>query len=83
MDPGYFIIAILGCADGSASCTPVATVPTHYASEATCAAATGDALAARSDLDFPTLVAECQAIKAPAAARTDEPVKIPAGAVRG
>ena len=27
MGPGYFIIAILGCADGSADCTPVATPP--------------------------------------------------------
>ena len=83
MEPGYFIIAILGCADGSASCTPVATVPTHYASEATCAAATGDALATRSDLDFPTLVAECRAMRAPAAAHNEQPEPIPAGAVRG
>jgi len=83
VEPGYFIIAILGCADGSASCTPVATVPTHFASEATCAAATGDALATRSDLDFPTLVAECRAMRAPAAARSEAPEPIPAGAVRG
>jgi hypothetical protein len=83
LDPGYFIIAILGCADGSTDCTRVATVPTHYSSEATCAAATGDALASRSDLDFPTLVAQCRAMKAPAAARTEEPRTMPAGAVRG
>jgi len=83
MEPGYFIIAILGCADGSTGCTPVATVPTHYASEATCAAATGEALAARTDFDFPTLVAECRAMTAPAAARTEQPQSIPAGSVRG
>ena len=83
MEPGYFIIAILGCADGSAGCTPVATVPTHYSSEATCAAATGDALATRSDLDFPTLVAECRAMRAPSAANNEQPAPIPAGALRG
>ena len=27
MGPGYFVIAILGCADGGAQCTPVATAP--------------------------------------------------------
>src|SRR3712207_5947088 len=31
MDAAYFVIAILGCGDGAAACTPVATVPTHYA----------------------------------------------------
>ena len=47
MGPGFFIIAIMGCADGSANCTPVATVPTHFASEAAWSAATGDALAGK------------------------------------
>ena len=83
MEPGYFIIAIMGCADGSAACTPVATVPTHYASEATCAAATSEALMSRTDLDFPNLVAECRAMKAPAAARIERPEPTPAGAARG
>ena len=83
MEAGYFIIAILGCADGSAACRPVATVPTHYASEATCAAATADALATRTDLDFPTLVAQCRAMRAPAAARTEPLQPIPANAARG
>ena len=44
MGPGFFIIAILGCADGSAACTPVATLPTRYESRAACPAATSDAL---------------------------------------
>ena len=72
MGPGYFIIAILGCADGSVACKPVATVPTHYATEAACSSATGDALARNSDLDFPTLVAECRSAVAPAAAQERE-----------
>ena len=77
----YFIIAIFGCADGSAACTPVATVPTHYASEATCAAATRDALLANSDLDFPSLSAECRPV-ARDAASNDQPLVIPAGAAK-
>ena len=32
MGPGYFVIAILGCADGGSACTPVATLQTRYAS---------------------------------------------------
>ena len=77
----YFIIAIFGCADGSAACTPVVTVPTHYASEADCSAATRDALLANSDLDFPSLSAECRQIVR-GAASTDQPLVIPAGAAR-
>ena len=78
----YFIIAILGCADGSAACTPVATVPTHYASQAACSAATSEALLANSDLDFPRLSAECRQV-VPGSASTDQPHIIPAGAIRG
>ena len=40
MGPGFFVIAILGCADGSAACTPVATMPTRYESRDACQAAT-------------------------------------------
>lgn len=68
MGPGYFIIAILGCADGGSGCAPVATVPTHYTSESACSAAAPDALIDNSDLDFPTLVAECRPITSPTAA---------------
>ena len=77
----YFIIAILGCADGSVACTPVATVPTHYSTAAACSAATGDALIANSDLDFPSLSAECRQVVS-GAASNDQPRIIPAGAAR-
>ena len=79
--PSYFIIAIFGCADGSAACTPVATVPTHYATAAACSAATNDALIANSDLDFPTLSAECRQVVRGTAA-SDQPRVLPAGAAR-
>ena len=83
MGPGYFIIAILGCGDGSAACAPVATVPARYESQAACTAATHQALIANSDFDFPTLVAECRSVKAPASATREKQRPVPAGAVQG
>ena len=74
MEAGYFIIAILGCADASATCTPVSTVPTHFASEAACSAATGEALLNNSDLEFPRLLAECRPV-APRSAAGTEPAR--------
>jgi hypothetical protein len=60
MGPGYFVIAILGCADGGSACTPVATLQSHYATEAECMASTGAALIENSNFDYPTLVARCR-----------------------
>ena len=82
MGPAYFVIAVLGCGDASTGCTPVATVPTHYATEEQCAAHTAEALAERSDLDFPTLVARCRSVHAPAAAEVREK-EAPVLALRG
>ena len=82
MGPVYFIIAILGCGDGSAACTPAATVPTHFSSQAACSAGINGALLAHSDLDFPTLVGECRATLAPASASVERVRAMPADAVR-
>jgi acyl-CoA synthetase (AMP-forming)/AMP-acid ligase II len=60
MGPAYFVIAILGCADGGSACTPVATLETRYATEEQCSAATGAALIENSKFEFPTLVARCR-----------------------
>ena len=84
MGPAYFVIAIMGCADGSQACTPVATMPAQYADQQSCAASVSKALAANTDLDYPTLVAECQAVeRRPAATREVKAIRIPAGAKRG
>jgi hypothetical protein len=83
MGPGYFVIAILGCADGGSSCTPVATLPTRYATQSECSAATAASLEANSNFDFPTLLARCRQ-EAPtrrAEAAGDKP--LPASARRG
>ena len=68
MGPAFFVVAILGCADGaSASCTPIATMPTRYESRAACIAATAIELDNAGDFDFPTIIAECRESKLPAA----------------
>ena len=59
MGPGYFIIAIIGCGDGAVDCRTVAAPAAHYATEQACLAARADALMANTDLDFPTLLAQC------------------------
>ena len=61
MGASYFVIAVLGCSDGGSTCTPVATLQTHYATEAQCSAATAGALEKNTDFDFPTLLARCSA----------------------
>jgi hypothetical protein len=75
MGPGYFVIAILGCADGGSACTPVATLDTQYASEAECSLATGSALIENSNFDFPTLVARCHAVTAKSAGAQELPAR--------
>ena len=60
MGPIGYVIAILGCADGGASCQTVATLAPRYESVAQCAAARDSALDANGDLDFPMLIAQCQ-----------------------
>ena len=82
MGAGYFIIAILGCADGSASCTQVATLPARYSTQAECAASVNAALIENSNFDFPTVMAECRAVSEPMSARRDRPLIVPAGARR-
>lgn len=66
MAAGYFIIAILGCADGSTQCTPVMTAPTRYESEAACTAAAPAVLMSNTNFDFPSLYAQCRPAERPA-----------------
>lgn len=70
MGPVGYVIAILGCADGGTSCQVAATPAARYETAAQCQAAREEALDRNSDLDFPTLIAECRRSSAtPAAAR--------------
>ena len=72
MGPGLFVIAILGCGDGSSDCHPLTTLPMRYESRAGCAAATGPALLASTKYDYPELLAECRTVAAPAATRNEQ-----------
>jgi hypothetical protein len=84
MQAGYFIIAILGCADGSTTaCTPVMTVPTHYSTEAECVAATRETLLKHTDFDFPSLFAQCRPAKPSTSADRDSDQKSKAETRRG
>ena len=83
MGPGYFVIAILGCADGGNSCTPVATLQTHYSTVAQCSAATTAALENNSNFDFPTLLARCRPAKAETSADARPDKALPARFRRG
>jgi hypothetical protein len=74
MGPGLFVIALLGCADGSAQCQQVATLPTRYESRATCAAATGPALVGATQYDFSELQAECRSVAVHGAVQKARPV---------
>ena len=75
MGAGIFVIAILGCADGGTACTPVATLPTAYTSQAQCTAATGAALIENSNFDYPTLLARCRSEDAKAASAAKDSQK--------
>lgn len=83
MGPGYFVIAILGCADGGTACTPVATLQTRYESEAQCSVATAAALEAHNNFDYPTLLARCRSSAGATSLRAERNRPIPAGARRG
>ena len=83
MGPAYFVIAILGCADGGTSCTPVATLQTRYESAVACSAATTEALEANSNFDFPTLLARCRRGAVPASLQVVHERPLPARARRG
>ena len=81
MGPAYFVIAIMGCGDGAVDCRMVATPAAHFASEQACMAARSDALIANSDLNFPTLVAECLPVTPKASAV--EPAAVSKDALAG
>jgi len=83
MGPGFFVIAILGCADGGSSCAPVTTLPTRYESAQQCSEATAAALETNNNFDFPTLVASCRPSTPRASAPKGQLRAIPASGRRG
>ena len=61
MDQLFYVMAIMGCADGSTNCAEARIEPVHYQSIAQCQAAMGSALERNTDLAFPTISATCRA----------------------
>ncbi|MEG3149480.1 hypothetical protein U1769_06235 [Sphingomonas sp. ZT3P38] len=60
MEPFFFVMAIMGCADGSANCAEARVVPVRYASVQQCQAAMPVMLERNSDIDYPVISATCR-----------------------
>ena len=61
MEPIVYVLAILGCGDGSTACQEARVEPTHYQTAALCRAALPQALARNTDLAYPTIAGNCRA----------------------
>lgn len=55
-----FVMAILGCGDAGTQCADARILPVRFATVSECRAQLPTALARHTDLDFPTLLADCR-----------------------
>lgn len=62
MEPVYFVMAILGCGDDGLQCREQRVEPARYTSIAACQLAISTALARNTDISFPVVGAQCQAV---------------------
>jgi hypothetical protein len=60
MEPVYFVMALLGCADDGSDCRQARVEPARYTSAEACKAQIPAALWRNTDIDFPLIGAECQ-----------------------
>jgi len=61
MGPLVYVIAILGCGENDQACREVQVAEPRFATQAACAAATGDVLARyAAAVDYPSVVAQCR-----------------------
>ncbi len=58
MEPLIYVVAIMGCADGSELCEPVAQAPMRFESKSACVAYVETALAGYTDLPYPVIAAQ-------------------------
>lgn len=61
MDAVFYVMAIMGCSDGSTACAQARVEPVRYVTPKACQAAMPGALARNSDLSFPVISAACHA----------------------
>ena len=60
MEPLFYVMAIMGCADGNVQCTEARIVPAHYQTMAQCRAALPDQLARNTDVPYPMIGDACR-----------------------
>lgn len=60
MEPLFFVMAIMGCTDGSANCAEARVEPARYATIQQCRAAMPAALMRNTDVDYPVVAANCR-----------------------
>jgi hypothetical protein len=61
MDPLFYVMAIMGCGDGSTACQQARVEQVQYRSIGECQRAMPAALARNSDIDYPVVSAACRA----------------------
>jgi hypothetical protein len=62
MEPLYFVMAIMGCGDGTSNCAQARVEPVHYTTIRQCQAAMPAALIRNSDIDYPVVSAACRSV---------------------
>lgn len=58
----FYVMAILGCGDGSTACQEARVEPVQYRTVAECQANLPEALVRNTDLSFPTISASCRQV---------------------
>ncbi len=71
MGPSTFIMVLIGCAQATDQCAPIATLPIAYRSGVSCLDARAGMVAATGDLGYARIIAECRP-------QAQAPRKIPA-----
>ena len=61
MSAFFYVVAIMGCGDGSEACVDARLLPARYATAAQCRAALPAAIAGNTDIPFPSIGADCRA----------------------
>lgn len=60
MDPLFYVMAIMGCSDGSTACAEARVEPARYTSIHQCQQAMPAALMRNTDLAYPVISATCR-----------------------
>ncbi len=83
MGPGIFLIAIMGCGEGDSACRQVRLLDTQFQSRVECVAASEQALTRNTDVDYPTVIAQCVTARQAAAFKvTPSEVRLPDAPLR-